>query len=98
MGKKILKRAASLLAVLALAFSVIVGFQAPASAASCTEQRQQVGQCQGRIPRVAHVRAAQCLLRKAGYSVKVDGSFSASDASEGQEVPAQARPVRAPVG
>jgi cell wall-associated NlpC family hydrolase len=81
MGKTILKRAASLLAVFALAFSVLVGFQAPASAASCTGNLKsyrtvKVGS------RGAHAKAAQCLLRKVGYSVRVDGSFSASDASK----------------
>ena len=27
-------------------------------------------------------RAAQCLLRKVGYSIRVDGSFSTSDAAK----------------
>jgi cell wall-associated NlpC family hydrolase len=79
MGKKILKRAASMLAAVALAFGVLVGFQAPANAASCTGHLKSyrtvtVGS------RGAHARAAQCLLRKLGYSVRVDGSFSAADA------------------
>ena len=80
MGKMILKRAASLLAVLALSFSVIVGFQAPASAASCTGNLNSYKTVKAGS-RGAHARAAQCLLRKVGYSVSVDGSFSAADAA-----------------
>ena len=81
MGNKILSRGASLLAVLALAFGVLVGFQLPADAASCTGQLNgyptvKVGS------RGKAARAAQCLLRKVGYSVTVDGSFSAADATK----------------
>ena len=81
MGKMILKRAASLLAVLALAFSVMVGFQLPANAASCTGNLNSYKVVKAGS-RGAHARAAQCLLRKVGYSIRVDGSFSAADASK----------------
>jgi cell wall-associated NlpC family hydrolase len=85
MGKKILKRAASLLAVLALAFSVIVGFQLPANAASCKSNAHRSDSV--RVgSRGSDVRSAQCLLRKAGFSVKIDGSFSAADAAKVRKV------------
>ena len=81
MAKLILRRAASLLAVLALAFSVVVGFQLPANAASCTGNINSYKTVKAGS-RGAHARAAQCLLRKVGYSVSVDGSFSAADAAK----------------
>ena len=80
-----MKRAASLLAVLALAFSVIVGFQLPANAASCKSSAHRSDSV--RIgSRGSDVRSAQCLLRKAGFSVKIDGSFSAADAAKVKKV------------
>ena len=62
-------------------FSVLVGFQAPASAASCTGKLSSFRTVKAGS-RGAHARAAQCLLRKVGYSIRVDGSFSASDAAK----------------
>lgn len=81
MRNKILRRGASLLAVLALAFGVLVGFQLPAEAASCTGKLDGV-----RLVKVGsrgkYAKAVQCLLRKKGYSITVDGSFSRSDAAK----------------
>lgn len=81
MATKILRRGASLVAVLALAFGALVGFQLPAEAASCTGKLNGYRTVQaGTTGRYA--KAAQCLLRKNGYSVKIDGSFSRADAAK----------------
>lgn len=81
MAKKILSRGASMLAVLALAFGVLVGFQLPAQAASCTGNLGSYKTVKAGSKGKA-ARAAQCLLRKNGYSVSVDGSFSSADATK----------------
>lgn len=78
----LIKRAASLLAVLALALSVTAGFASPAEAlAGCktsfaSKATIKKGSKGGRV------KAAQCLLAKSGYAVKADGSFSARDAAK----------------
>ena len=81
MAKKILRRGAAMLAVVALAFGVLVGFQLPAEAASCTGKLDGV-----RLVKVGsrgpYAKAAQCLMRKHGYSITADGSFSKSDAAK----------------
>ncbi len=78
---KMMRRAASLLAVFALAFGVLIGFQVPAEAASCKSStyRSTLVRAGSRGPAA---KAAQCLLRKVGYRVRVDGTFSRSDAAK----------------
>lgn len=74
------KSAGALVAASALALSATVSTELPASAASSG--------CRINFKVYSHVeqgdrgmktRAAQCLLRRAGYSVRVDGSFSWAD-------------------
>jgi murein DD-endopeptidase MepM/ murein hydrolase activator NlpD len=77
---KITRRAVSLLAGLALAFGILIGFQVPAEAASCKSNtyRSKLVRPGSRGPAT---RAAQCMLRKVGYQIRVDGSFSSADVS-----------------
>lgn len=77
----ITKRFVSLLAGLALSFGILIGFQAPAEAASCGSYtyRSQLVRLGSRGPAA---RAAQCVLRKVGYVLQVDGSFSAADVAK----------------
>ena len=77
----VLKRAASMLAVLALAFSVIAGTELPAQAAGGCTIKLSSYTTVGQGSRGSRTKAAQCLLRKAGHSVRADGSFSATDAA-----------------
>ena len=78
--RKLLRRAVSLLAVLALALGVLVGLQLPADAASCKSKtyRSTLVRAGSNGPAA---KAVQCLLRKVGYRVRVDGSLSARDVS-----------------
>lgn len=78
---KIMKRTISLLAGLALAFGILIGFQAPAEAASCKSNtyRSKLIRLGSRGPAT---RAAQCMLRKVGYQLRIDGSFSRSDVTK----------------
>ena len=75
---KMTRRAASLLAVLALALGVLIGFQLPADAASCKSKTYRTTLVRAGSGGPA-AKAVQCLLRKVGYRVKVDGSLSARD-------------------
>lgn len=77
----ITKRLVSLLAGLALSFGILIGLQAPAEAASCGSYtyRTQLVRLGSRGPAA---RAAQCVLRKVGYVLRVDGSFSAADVTK----------------
>jgi cell wall-associated NlpC family hydrolase len=78
----LIKRAASLLAVLALAVSVTAGFAAPAQAlAGCKTSFASTATIK-KGATGARVKAAQCLLTKSGYPVKADGSFSGRDAAK----------------
>jgi len=71
--------AASLIAASALAVSATVSTELPASAASGCRVTFQVYSHVEQGDRGAKAKAAQCLLRSAGYSVRADGSFSAAD-------------------
>ncbi len=81
---KILKSAASLVTGLALAVSVTAVAELPASAAapsSCKASFHTYSTIrQG--SRGTQTRALECLLDKAGYSVSVNGRFSAGDADK----------------
>ena len=80
MFRTILKAGAALIAVLALVFATAAASPLPANAASgckitfSSYHRVKVGS------RGAQAKAAQCLLRSAGYQIRTDGSFSAADA------------------
>ena len=81
--RRLLKRAAATMSGLALALTVTIGSELPASAAP------SAAACKASFTRYVTIKkgstgrqtkAAQCLLRSAGYSrVRVDGSFSATD-------------------
>lgn len=80
---KLLKTAASVVTGLALTMSAAVATELPASAAtgcktSFTTSYQSIrAGSQGQQP-----RAVQCLLSKAGYPVRADGTFSYRDAAQ----------------
>jgi murein DD-endopeptidase MepM/ murein hydrolase activator NlpD len=78
---KLIRRTAALLVGVALAFGILVGFQLPADAASCQSKTYR-----STFVRVGHrgpaAKAVQCLLRKVGYRLSADGSFSRSDAAK----------------
>jgi murein DD-endopeptidase MepM/ murein hydrolase activator NlpD len=78
---KITRRMVSLLAGIALSFGILIGFQVPAEAASCKSYtyRSQLVRLGSRGPAA---RSAQCVLRKVGYKLRVDGSFSAADVAK----------------
>ena len=79
---KILKRTAALVTGAALAVSVAATAELPASAASgCNASFNRYSTIhQG--SKGAQAKAAECLLRQAGFSATVNGSFSASDARQ----------------
>lgn len=71
--------AAALIATSTLAFSATVSTELPASAASgCRITFQSYSHIE-QGDRGPKAKAAQCLLRSAGYWVRADGSFSAAD-------------------
>ncbi|MCW2802483.1 MAG: peptidoglycan DL-endopeptidase CwlO [Propionibacteriaceae bacterium] len=77
--RRILKTAVALIASLALALTVTIAAELPASAASnCKTTFNKYSKIK-HGSKGSKVRAAQCLLRSAGYKVKADGSFSAAD-------------------
>ena len=79
---KILKRAASLATGLALAVSVTATAELPASAASTCSASFSTYQVISKGSKGTQTKALECLLRKAGYSATVNGSFSAHDAAK----------------
>jgi cell wall-associated NlpC family hydrolase len=79
---KILKRAASLATGLALAVSVTATAELPASAASTCSASFSKYQTISKGSKGAQTKALECLLRKAGYSATVNGSFSVHDAAK----------------
>ena len=81
--RKILRRCASLVTGLALALTIGIASGQPASAASgCTTTFSSYTTVKPGS-RGARAKAAQCLLRAAGYTrVRADGSFSAADAAQ----------------
>ncbi len=78
---RFLKRAASLATGLALAVSVTATAELPASAASTCSASFSKYQVVSQGSKGAQARAVECLLRNAGYSASVNGSFSAQDAA-----------------
>lgn len=80
--RRILKTAASTLTGLALATSIGIGTELPANAASsCNVTLTSYGTVKaGTYGKRA--KAAQCLLKQAGYSVRADSSFSRTDAAK----------------
>lgn len=79
---KILKRAASLATGLALAVSVTATADLPANAASTCNASFGKYQEISKGSKGAQTKALECLLRKAGYSATVNGSFSVHDAAK----------------
>jgi cell wall-associated NlpC family hydrolase len=79
---KILKRAASLATGLALAVSVTATAELPASAASTCSATFSKYQTISKGSKGSQTKALECLLRKAGYSATVNGSFSVHDAAK----------------
>ncbi|HET9872977.1 MAG TPA: peptidoglycan-binding protein [Propionibacteriaceae bacterium] len=89
--RRFLKSTIALIAGLALTLTVAISTGLPASAAAvCVTTFTKYGKVQIGS-RGTQARAAQCLLRSAGYAVKPDGSFSAVDA---RKVKAFQRSVR----
>jgi len=79
---KMLKAAAATASGMALTFSVALATELPASAASsCTTAFSQYHSITSGTSG-SQARAAQCLLRSAGYGVRVDGSFSSADSAQ----------------
>jgi len=83
---RVLKAGASLIATTALAATAFVATSAPAESAPASTAPK----CQLNLKSYPNVSAgaagtaavaAECLLSSAGYSVKVDGAFSASEAA-----------------
>ncbi|SDT28313.1 Cell wall-associated hydrolase, NlpC family [Friedmanniella luteola] len=79
---KILMRAASLATGLALAVSVTATAELPASAASTCSASFSRYQVISKGSKGSQAKAMECLLRKAGYSATVNGSFSVHDAAK----------------
>jgi cell wall-associated NlpC family hydrolase len=79
---KILKRAASLATGLALAVSVTATAELPASAASTCSASFSKYQVISKGSKGSQTKALECLLRQAGYSATVNGSFSVHDAAK----------------
>ena len=79
---KILTSAASLVTGVALAASVSATAPLPASAASTCSASFSRYQVVSKGTKGSQARAVECLLRKAGYSATVNGSFSVHDAAK----------------
>lgn len=80
--RRILKLSVTLVAALALAFTVTVGSELPASAAGSCNTTLSKYKTVKSGSRGTSAKAAQCLLRSAGYSIKTDGSFSKADTAD----------------
>ena len=79
---KIVKSAASLVTGVAMAVSVAATAPLPASAASTCNASFSRYQVISKGSKGSQARAVECLLRKAGYSATVNGSFSVHDAAK----------------
>lgn len=77
--RRVAKSAASLSAVAALSLSGLVATEVPASAASCNITFKSYSTV-SKGSRGSKAKAAECLLRRAGYAARVNGSFSSTDA------------------
>lgn len=79
---KFLKGAASVVTGVALAASVTVGAELPATAASSCDATFSKYQTISKGSTGAQAKAVECLLTNAGHRASVNGSFSASDAAK----------------
>jgi len=80
--RRFLKSVVALVAGLALAFTVTVGSELPASAAaSCNTTFTSYATVKSGS-KGSRAKAVQCLLRSAGHKISTDGSFSSADASK----------------
>jgi cell wall-associated NlpC family hydrolase len=78
----VMRAAAAAVSGVALTFTVTVAAEVPASAApSCKTTFTKYGTVRAGSSG-AQAKAAQCLLRSAGYGVRADGSFSTADAAQ----------------
>ena len=76
--RRISKMVASLTAALAMAVGITIGFASPTAAATCDVTFNRYSEVT-KGSSGAKAKAAQCLLRSAGYAVRADGSFSGAD-------------------
>jgi cell wall-associated NlpC family hydrolase len=79
---KFLKAAVATASGVALTFSVTIATELPANAASSCKQTYNRYNTVKPGSHGTQARSAQCLLHKAGYSVKADGSFSTADSAQ----------------
>ena len=78
----LLRGAVAVVSGSAMALTVTVGFEAPASAATACQTTFTKYSTIKAGTSGSQARAAQCLLHSAGYSVRADGSFSWADVSQ----------------
>lgn len=79
---KLMKAAAAAVSGVALTFTAVIAAEVPASAASSCSTTFSSYKNIKKGSTGAQARAAQCLLRSAGYKIKVDGSFSSADSGQ----------------
>jgi cell wall-associated NlpC family hydrolase len=79
---RFLKAAVAAASGVALTFSVTVATETPAIAASGCKTTFTNYNTVKKGAHGSQAKAAQCLLRSAGYSVRTDGSFSAADSAQ----------------
>lgn len=79
---KILRAAAAVATGTALTFTVFAASELPASAAAGCRTTFTKYKTIKKGAKGTQVTAAQCLINRAGYSVKIDGSFSAADSAQ----------------
>lgn len=79
---RILRAAAAVATGTALTFTVFAASELPASAAAGCRTAFTTYKTIKKGAKGTEVTAAQCLINRAGYSVKVDGSFSAADSAQ----------------
>jgi cell wall-associated NlpC family hydrolase len=79
---KLMKAAAAAVSGVALTFTAVVAAEVPASAASSCSTTFSSYKTIKKGSSGAQARAAQCLLRSAGYTIRVDGSFSSADSGQ----------------
>lgn len=80
--RKILKAPTALIAGSAMAFTVTMATEMPASAATSCNTSISTYSTIKRGSTGSKTRAAECLLRSVGYSVSVNGSFSSTDVTK----------------
>ena len=78
----VMRAAAAAVSGVALTFTVTVAAEVPASAASSCKTTFTKYSTVKSGTTGAQAKAAQCLLRSAGYGVRADGSFSSADAAQ----------------